>query len=202
MSFNKARRNDILALLTVIVVIALDQWAKSQVVQHLSPPESHQPIPLIGQYLTIYYIQNAGAAFSMFANTYILALLITVAICLIVYLYARMINNGPLLLKLIFGMIIGGATGNLIDRAVRGGRVVDFIFFRIPEIGFSFAIFNIADAAISVGVFLLFIFVLFGGVRKTKTTSQQPVQSIEEKEISAPKQKGAAFRPTEQDVQP
>ena len=200
MSVKQARRNDILALLTVIVVIALDQWTKSLVVQHLSPPESHQPIPLIGQYLTIYYIQNPGAAFSMFANTYILALLIAAAVCLIAYLYARMINNGPLVLKLIFGMIIGGATGNLIDRAIRAGRVVDFIFFRIPEIGFSFAIFNIADAAISVGVFLLFIFVLLGGLRKSKTASTKPGR--EEQVMPSPSQKSGTLRSTEQDAQP
>lgn len=200
MSIKQARRNDILALLTTIVVIALDQWTKSLVVQHLSPPESHEPIPLIGQYLTIYYIQNAGAAFSMFANSYILALLIAAAIGLIVYLYARMINNGPLLLKLIFGLIIGGAAGNLIDRAIRTGRVVDFIFFRIPQIGFSFAIFNIADAAISVGVFLLFVFILFGGVRRSKTASAK--HSMKERDVSSPAQKGGTLRPTEQDAQP
>ena len=200
MSTKQARRNDILALLTVIVIIALDQWTKSLVVQHLSPPESHEPIPLIGQYLTIYYIQNAGAAFSMFANTYVLAILIVIAICLIVYLYARMINNGPLMLKLIFGMIIGGAAGNLIDRAIRTGRVVDFIFFRIPQIGFSFAIFNIADAAISVGVFLLFAFILFGGLRKSKTADTK--QGMQEREKSSPAQKSGTLRPTEQDAQP
>ena len=201
MSIKQARRNDILALLTVIVVIALDQWTKSLVVQHLSPPESQPPLPLIGQYLTIYYIQNAGAAFSMFANTYILALLIAVAICLIAYLYVRMINNGPLLLKLIFGMIIGGAAGNLIDRAIRAGRVVDFIFFRIPQIGFSFAIFNIADAAISVGVFLLFVFILFGGLSKSKRASRNPRQGMEEKEMPSPAPKSGTLRPTEQDAQ-
>jgi signal peptidase II len=199
-STKQARRNDILAFLTVIVVIALDQWTKSLVVQRLSPPESQPPIPLIGQYLTIYYIQNVGAAFSMFANTYILAILIAIAIGLIVYLYARMINNGSLMLKLIFGMIIGGAAANLIDRAIRAGRVVDFIFFRIPQIGFSFAIFNIADAAISVGVFLLFVFILFGGLRKSKIADAK--QGIQEREISSPAQKNGTLRPTEQDAQP
>src|SRR5205807_1423059 len=103
--------------------------------------------PLIGDYLTIYYIQNSGAAFSLLANNTVLAVLIGVAICIIIYFYVRMFNTGPLAFKLTFGLIIGGAAGNLIDRAVRGGYVVDFIFFRIPQIGYHFAIFNLADAS-------------------------------------------------------
>ena len=199
----KARRNDALALLTVIVVIAVDQWTKNLVVQQLSPPERHPPVPLIGQYLTIYYIQNAGAAFSMFTNPYVLAVLITVAICLIGYLYVRMINNGTLAYKLIFGLIIGGAAGNLLDRAIRGGRVVDFIFFRIPEIGFRFAIFNLADACISVGVVLLFIYILFGGLRKPQATpANKTSHGVEEAKVATtPAQKSGNLRSTESDAQ-
>ncbi len=166
MRAKRARVNDLFALLVVIVVITLDQLTKNAIVQHLSPPESQPPIPIIGDYLSIYYIQNNGAAFSLFANTIILALLIIAAIAIIFYLYFRMFNNGPLSYKLVFGMIIGGAAGNLIDRAIRGGYVVDFIWFRIPQIGYSFAIFNIADASISVGVFLLFVLLLVGSLRR------------------------------------
>lgn len=202
-SATKARRNDALALLTVLVVIVLDQWTKNLVVQQLSPPESHPPQPLIGQYLTVYYIQNVGAAFSMFTNPYILAVLIAVAICLIAYLYARMVNNGPLGLKLIFGLIIGGAAGNLVDRAIRSGHVVDFIFFRIPEIGFRFAIFNIADASISVGVVLLLAYLLLSGLRKpqTKTTSDAHT-SDEATNVATPTaKKSGSFSSTESDAQ-
>src|SRR5207302_7431300 len=117
--------------------------------------------------------QNRGAAFGLFANNIALSVLIGAAVCVITYLYARMLNSGPLVYKLICGLIIGGAAGNLIDRAVRGGYVVDFIFFRIPQIGYHFAIFNLADASISVGVFLLFLFILFGGLRKTGGTTNK-----------------------------
>jgi len=167
----RARVNDLFALLVVIIVIALDQLTKNLVVQHLSPPESQPPISIIGDYLSIYYIQNNGAAFSLFANNIVLALLIIAAIAIIFYLYFRMLNNGPLAFKLVFGLIIGGAAGNLIDRAIRGGYVVDFVWFRIPQIGYSFAIFNIADASISVGVFLLFVLLLVGGLRRNQETS-------------------------------
>src|SRR6266487_5169653 len=92
----RARLYDALALLTVFVVIALDQWTKSLVVQYLSPADSGPIVPLIGQYLSLYYIQNRGAAFGLFANNVALAVLIGAAICVVTYLYARMFNTGPL----------------------------------------------------------------------------------------------------------
>jgi signal peptidase II len=199
----RARIYDALALLVVIVVIALDQWTKALVVANLSPSESKAPIPLIGDYLTIYYIQNSGAAFSLFKNNIVLALLIAAAICVITFLYARMINNGPLAYKLIFGMIIGGAVGNLLDRAIHSGYVVDFIYFRIPQIGFHFAIFNIADASISVGVFLLFVYVLLGGLRKTGGASEKGHAANDQaKPGISPTQQSGPLRSTEQDAQP
>ena len=173
MGAKHARVNDSLALLTAIIIIVLDQLTKNLVVQHLSPPESQPPIPIIGDYLTIYYTQNNGAAFNLFANNPVLALLIVAAIAVIFYLYFRMLNNGPLAYKLIFGMIIGGATGNLLDRATRGGYVVDFIWFRIPQINYSFAIFNIADACISVGVFFLFVLLLVGSTHRNQTAPRE-----------------------------
>ncbi len=186
----------------VIAVIAFDQWTKALVVANLSPPETRSPIPVIGDYLTIYYIQNSGAAFSLLANNVVLAVLIGGALCIIVYLYSRMFNTGPLAFKLIFGLIIGGAAGNLIDRAVRGGYVVDFIFFRIPQIGYHFAIFNIADASISIGVVLLFLFILFGGLRKSEgATKEQEVGDHTAMSTPARKEDSGPLRQTEQDAQ-
>ncbi|HEV2583156.1 MAG TPA: signal peptidase II [Ktedonobacteraceae bacterium] len=167
MTKRRARIYDGLALLLALLVVTADQWTKALVVANLQPPDAGPQVSIIGQYLILYYIQNNGAAFSLFANSVVLIVLILAAIALVVYLYARMINNGSLPSKLVFGMIIGGALGNLIDRARHGGYVVDFISFRIPQIGFYFAIFNIADAAISVGVVLLFLMLLFSGLRRT-----------------------------------
>ena len=169
----RARLYDALALLTVIIVIAIDQWTKALVVEYLSPPDTKPVIPIVGQYLVVRYIQNNGAAFGLFANTIFLAVLIIIAISVVAYLYLRMLNNGPLMYKIVFGMIIGGALGNLIDRIHNGGYVVDFISFRIPQIGYQFAIFNLADASISVGVFLLFVLLVFGGLRHTDEQKEQ-----------------------------
>jgi signal peptidase II len=192
----RARLYDALALLTVIVVVVLDQWTKALVVAHLSPPGSKPIIPLIGKYLVINYIQNRGAAFGLFSNNVILVFLIAIAIGVVSYLYIRMLNSGPLFYKIVFGMIIGGALGNLVDRALHSGYVVDFIWFRIPEIGFSFAIFNVADACISVGVFLLFVLVLFGGFRRVGDSSKKHEDAQPHTTSSG------TLRRTEQDAQP
>lgn len=199
MTRSHARLYDVFALLTALLVIGLDQWTKSLVVAHLSPPDFGPQVPIIGQYLVLYYVRNQGAAFSMFnTNGPVLIALITVAVVVIFYLYLRMFNTGSLLYKLVFGLIIGGAAGNLLDRFTHGS-VVDFIWFRIPQIGFSFAIFNLADSAITIGVILLFVAFLFnnGRARNTGKPVDQPAggASVSEGEDAL------AVPPQEQDVQ-
>lgn len=161
MSAKRARLYDAFALLTVIVIAILDQWTKQLVVERLSL-EKVVPFPFLGHNLAFEYTQNSGAAFSMLKGNALLALFILAAIGIVGYFYSRMWNTGTLIYKLVFGLIIGGALGNLIDRVIHGGYVVDFVSFRIPEIGFYFAIFNVADASISMGVFLLFVLLIFG----------------------------------------
>jgi signal peptidase II len=191
-SAKRARLYDVFALLTVIIVIALDQWTKSLVLSNLKIG-SEVPFPLVGRYLVLEHTRNNGAAFSIFQGSLVLVLLIGVAIIVVAILYLRMLNSGSLIFKLVFGLIIGGAFGNLIDRLIHSGYVVDFVSFRIPEIGYKFAIFNVADACISVGVLLLLALVLFGGwgrnsasTKKSATipTSSAPVpqQDISEKQ--------------------
>ncbi len=171
MTKQRARIYDILALLVAIAIVGLDQWTKALVVANLSPFDTGPRVNVIGQYLVLFYIRNNGAAFSFLANSILLVALIVIAIAVISYLYARMFNTGSLMMKLICGWSIGGALGNIIDRVRHTGYVVDFIAFRIPQIGFYFAIFNIADAAISVGVFLLFISVLVGSFRRPNAST-------------------------------
>lgn len=192
MTIRRARLYDIIALFTALVVIVLDQWTKALVVANLSPAESKNPISLIGEYLVIYYVQNKGAAFSMFlSDSAILAVLISIAIVVVAYLYLRMLNKGPLIYKVVFGLIIGGAVSNLLDRAHYSGYVVDFISFRIPQLNYYFAIFNIADACISVGVCLLFVLILFSGFQRSTDARQQ----------SQPTTTSGGLRSTEQDAQ-
>ena len=202
MKHRHARVYDALAFLTAILVLILDQWTKAWVVTSLSPSFFGPRISLIGNYLTLYYIRNNGAAFSLFANSTVLVLLIAVAIGVIAYLYLRNINTGSLWYKLIFGLIIGGALSNLIDRVRHGGYVVDFISFSIPQFNFHFAIFNLADAAISVGVILLFVTLLFGSLLKPEEASKK-TQTTQETRLTPPSSTGGEVlqSPKEQDAQ-
>ena len=192
MTKRRARIYDALALLVIVIIVGVDQWTKALVVEHLSPPDTGHQIHLIGQYLLLFYIRNNGAAFSLFANSAVLIGLITIAVVVICYIYARMINSGSLAIKLIMGMIVGGALGNIIDRVRHAGYVVDFIAFRIPQINFYFAIFNIADACISVGVFLFFVALLVSNFRRphsateVKPSAQNQGEPLENQQRSTP----------------
>ena len=156
----------------VVCVITLDQWTKALVVEHLGPPNSGRMVPLLGEYLTLYYIQNKDSAMGLFPKGILLTVLIGVAIVILVSLYMRLFHSMSRPSQLLFGMILGGAAGNLIDRVHYSGSVVDFIFFRLPQLGFQFYIFNLADAAISVGIGLLLVFVFFARLHKTRETSE------------------------------
>lgn len=191
MVFRRARLYDAVALLTVLVVVTLDQWTKSWVVKNLSPAQSQPFKPILGQYLGLYYVENSGAAFSLLRDNAILVFFIAVALAVVLYLYIRMLNSGSLAYKIVFGMIIGGAVGNLLDRARHAGHVVDFISFRIPQIGYQFAIFNVADACISVSVFLLFALLLFGGLRSPGATAQESSTTPNTSETQQPTEQDA-----------
>lgn len=148
-----ARRNDLLAAALAVIVVVLDQLTKRWIVAYFQVPGLRRPIPILGDVLTLDYTQNTGVAFSLFAGQSILFLLISGAVLLVAVLYWRVRDTGGLVLKLTFGLILGGAAGNLIDRFTRA-FVVDFIHFQIPG-HFDWPVFNVADSAVSVGVVLL-----------------------------------------------
>jgi len=154
-----ARRNDVVMVATGVLLIVLDQLVKHWITQYFSG-RLYSSIPIVGNYLELIYVQNRGVAFSLLEGRESLYVLIVLAVGVVVWLYWRSRDNGSLLLKVTFGLIIGGAVGNLIDR-LRLGYVVDFVHFQIPAIGFSFAVFNVADSGICIGVTLLIILLLF-----------------------------------------
>lgn len=144
---------NILWLFLSILIIAADQLSKFFIVSNFQLGDS---IKIIDGFLYITHTRNTGAAWGIFGeHTEYLAIFSVVAtIALIVLL---------LYIKRAFGafslaLIIGGAVGNAIDR-IRLGWVVDFIDAYI--FGYDFPAFNVADSAITVGVFLLIIYMLF-----------------------------------------
>jgi signal peptidase II len=148
---------DLLTGLVGAIVILADQVTKALVIARFSGIHQNDVIPIFGNVLSIIYLQNTGSAFSAFQNSpVILAVLILVACCVIAWLYWSQRAHPYFWRSLAFGFIIGGAAGNLIDR-VRLGYVVDFIHFQLTAIHFNFAVFNIADSSIDIGIFLLVV---------------------------------------------
>ncbi|HUO06331.1 MAG TPA: signal peptidase II [Candidatus Binataceae bacterium] len=143
-----------------VPVLILDQATKWFVKTHMEMDES---IPVIRNLLDITYVQNPGAAFSMFAQSVpwlraaLLVALSTTAIVVLGILLWKTDRITPT--SVAFSLILAGATGNLIDRAARG-QVIDFI--RAHYYAWNYPIFNVADSAISIGVTLIVLVSLFG----------------------------------------
>lgn len=169
-----ARRNDLLLVLTAALLVALDQLTKHWIVTYFTSQPPRPPIPVLGNVLDIEYVQNNGVAFTLLAGQAVLFVFIALALAVIGVLYWRTRDTASLPLKLTFGLILGGAVGNLLDRFTRG-YVVDFIHFHLNAIGFDFAVFNVADSGITVGVFLLAVLLWFGGTQPhTRAQAQKP----------------------------
>lgn len=128
-----------------LAVVILDQFSKYIVVENMALGES---IPIIEEVFHLTYILNPGAAFGMFAHNRLFFIAIAVIVIGIIIWARREILASPWEVKAGCGLFLGGAIGNLIDRA-RQGLVIDFFDFRI------WPVFNIADIAICIGVGLI-----------------------------------------------
>lgn len=128
-----------------LAVVILDQFSKYIVAENMALGES---IPIIEEVFHLTYILNPGAAFGMFAHNRLFFIAIAVIVIGIIIWARREILASPWEVKAGCGLFLGGAIGNLIDRA-RQGMVIDFFDFRI------WPVFNIADIAICIGVGLI-----------------------------------------------
>ena len=134
-----------------IGIIAFDQFFKMKVTNTMLVGES---IPVVENFFHFTYVLNPGAAFGILPNQRVFFLLTGIALILAtIYFYPRIKKNEKLLK---FGVInlVSGSTANLIDR-FQTGYVVDFIDFRF------WPIFNVADIAIVLGMFIVIYFVAF-----------------------------------------
>ena len=141
------------AFLAIIVAgIGIDQWIKHLVETRMAMHEMIDVLP----FLALFRIHNTGIAFSMFAGLDRLFLIgLAVAVMLFVGWLAARTNPAHALARVGFALILSGAfSNNLIDRMVLG-YVVDYVLFHTPV--WSFAVFNLADAFISVGAGLVIL---------------------------------------------
>ena len=134
-----------------LIAAALDQWIKQLVESELG---MHIPVQLL-PFLSLFRTHNTGIAFSMLDDLGSVGLIaVTLAVIGFVVWIAARSDPDQRLARFGFALIVGGALGNLIDR-VWHGYVVDYILFHLPS--WSFAIFNLADAFITVGAGLVIL---------------------------------------------
>jgi len=145
-----------LELGVVALVVLLDQLTKLLVVAEM---ELYESIPIVPGLLNLTHIRNSGVAFGLFdtaefAYKPVVMTLVALGALVGVGFYAAQLSASHRWARVGLALILGGATGNLVDRA-RQGYVVDFVdaYWK----GWHFWAFNVADAAINVGVALLII---------------------------------------------
>jgi len=143
-----------------ILIVAVDQLTKALVRAMLPLSES---VTVVQGFVNITHVRNAGAAFGIlntadFPFKSVLIAVIATAALVGVGVYAASLAHHKLVARIGLALIIGGATGNLIDR-ILAGSVVDFVdvYYRT----YHFWAFNVADSAISVGVAIM-IFDMLG----------------------------------------
>ena len=144
-------------LFSVLLVVVLDQASKWLVNQTIPLGGS---IPVLDGLFNLVNIRNRGAAFGFLNRSDIdwqlwFFLAATIVACLIIVQLIRKSGEAPIL-WLGFGLVMGGALGNLIDR-VRLSYVVDFIYFRLID----FPVFNVADIYITCSCAALVLLLIF-----------------------------------------
>ncbi len=142
-------------LLLAAAIVLADQVVKLIVVQTVRLGAS---IDVVGSIVRLTHTSNTGAAFGLFRGGGAWFIWISAVASIAIIAFTREIAKMRFWERTAFGLVLGGAVGNLIDR-VRLGAVVDFL-----DIGFGAArwpAFNVADSAISVGVVILAIHIVF-----------------------------------------
>lgn len=150
----------IVAALTLVLAIILDVVTKKIVVDNMA---LYEEIPVIKGVFHWKYIQNRGAAFGMLADNREVFLVISSVAIVVMAIYLLFTRTDRLWWMIGIGMLVGGGIGNMIDR-IALGYVVDFIYVALID----FAVFNVADCFVCVGVALLMYLSVLDLVREYK----------------------------------
>jgi len=175
----QARRPKVAVLAGVAaLVLALDATSKALVVANLTPGE---PVHVIGNILEWNLLRNPGAAFSVGTSYTVIFTLLAIGVVGYVVRTARRLRSTSYAIA--FGLLLGGASGNLADRLLRApgvlrGNVVDWI-----EVTRYYPVFNLADSAICCAGVLFVVLVMLGyrtdGTRAGRSAPVRPAPSEE-----------------------
>lgn len=160
-------------LLYSVIVLIVDQITKLLVRYSF---EYGIPHNIIGDWVRLTYIENPGMAFGIQVGGQPFFTVFAVIATVIIFVYILKARDEKLSLRFALALILGGAIGNLIDRFLYG-KVVDFVDIGVGST--RWPIFNLADSAVTIGMIILIVFVVF---------DKSPKRTQETKEVAAEKQ--------------
>lgn len=166
-----------------IGALFLDQLTKVMVygLMMSGPGGSWESVRLVGRFLYLSPTRNPDGLFGWsYGPGFVYFVLPLFGMVLVTWFALQARDRWS---SLAYGMILGGAVGNLVDR-VRLGWVIDFIDVRIPQIRFHWFTFNLADAFVVVGIILLLARELFAG-RRGEGKSEDRGMKSEDREVRA-----------------
>lgn len=153
-----------------LIIFLIDQGVKYLVATRM---ELYEQIPVIGNFFLITSHRNRGAAFGILEGQRWLFIVITIVVVIAIIWYLRKtVKMGQKLLSVALSLVLGGAVGNFLDRAI-SGEVVDFAQFNFGT--YTFPIFNVADSAIVIGVALIILDTLLES-RRNKENGHDSVE--------------------------
>lgn len=148
------RRRLVILFVTALLVYATDVVTKIVAVERLT---GREPVQVLGTFFQLELIRNPGAAFSIGVGMTVVFSLLSIAVVIAVLMTSSRLGSASW--ALVFGLVLGGALGNLTDRMVRSpgflrGHVIDF--FHLSH----WPVFNVADAAFTVAGAVVIVLVL------------------------------------------
>jgi signal peptidase II len=149
----------------IILIVAFDQITKYIVSKNL---KDGTVVNFIPKFIQFRYAENTGMAFSMFSGARWIFIILTLCVCIgaLGYMFSNKCKN--LWAYWSLGVVVAGGIGNLIDR-IRFGFVIDFI----EPVFVDFAVFNIADCAVTCGAVVLVIYLVFDAFKKDKSEKNE-----------------------------
>ena len=161
-----------IVLVTAGVVVGLDRWTKELIRAAMPLYSSTTPIPSLEGYLSFQHVNNYGAAFGIFQGGRIFFTIVAFVVSAgILYYAAQHLPISERFVRLLLGLEMGGAIGNVIDR-IEQGFVTDFIVTGIPGV-YYIPNWNVADSAVVGGVIGLAVVILWQDIQAAR---QEKVQ--------------------------
>jgi len=159
-------RQSVLLFSVALGIAVVDQITKALIVANI---EEGDTVPDDGAF-RLAHSTNEGSVFGLDIDSTFLLVMAPIVILVILWLYFYYLPPANRMLRTGLGLLLGGAIGNVVDR-IRAGEVTDFLYV---DLGFwpldPWPTFNIADASITIGIFIL-IYCLFRETQRLKSSA-------------------------------